>query len=309
MVKKYIVLFSVTLLVIAAILLVGFTNEAPPIEVQTAQLQAQEVELAVTCNGVVGPKNRYNVYSAYNCVVDHVSVKEGDAVQKGDVLFTVNAEATRRLLTAAGKYSEAIIEAAAAQTVVAPVNGIITSVAVGDGTTADSAKPSFTMSGTDLLEVTVEVAEQDVGAVFVGQEAVITGKGFARESYHGTVSRISSLAHVSGNNTAVSAVIAIRQQELDTSLRLGLSAKVKLITDHLTDRLVVPYEWVLEDEQNREYVYVTENGQAVKRVITTEAELGDGLLIRSGLTENDVVICNPQDIPKSGVTVTERTGE
>ena len=307
--KKYIVLFSVTLLVIAAILLVGFTGETPPIAVTVATLSEQEVQLSVSCNGVVGPKNRYNIFATYPCVVDHVAVKEGDPVQKGDVLFTVNDAATRRLLTAAKKYSEETIEAAATTSLVAPVNGIITSVGVGDGGTVDNTKPAFTMSGTDALEVAVEVAEKDVGAVFVGQEALITGNGFARDCYHGTVARISSLAHTNGGTTTVSVVIALDETELDRSLRLGLSAKVQLITDRLNGRLVVPYEWVLEDEENREYVYVAENGQAIKRVIATEAELSDGLLITSGLTAFDRVITNPQDIPHDGAAVTEATGE
>lgn len=305
--KKFVILFAVTAVCIAAILLVGFTTEAAPVEVELFPLSERTVELSVSCDGVVQAANSHDIYTEYTCVADRVLVRTGDRVRKGETLFTVDADSTRRLLYASGKLGSSQIEEAAQQVITAPANGVVTAVGLTDGGVADSSKPCFSISGTDALQVTVAVAEKDLCSVRVGQTARVSGSGFSREVYGGTVTKISSVARSSGGKTVVDAVVTLFPDEQDASLRIGLSADVELITQQLEHCLVVPYELIMEDDSFQEYVYVLEQGCAVKRIVATGEALPDGLLITGGLTASDELIGDPQDIPESGTPVTVKT--
>ena len=70
----------------------------------------------------------------------------------------------------------------------------------------------------------------------------------------------------------------------DERLKPGYTANVKIYTDHKDEALLVPYEAVWQDEDNRENVYVIENGRAVQHMVRTGYELENLLEVTEGLS-------------------------
>jgi RND family efflux transporter MFP subunit len=191
---------------------------------------------------------------------------------------------------------------------VAPVSGIVTALNVTAGKASDFKKPCAVISSTDALQVKISIYEKYLKNVQVGQKALISGVAFAKSGYSGTLTYISPSARQqtssSMSETVVDAVVTLNSDEIDESLRIGLTAKAKLYVSNSSSSLVVPYEYVQQDEENFEYVYVAENNKAVKRIITTGDELSNGFCILSGLAAGDKVIENPEDISGDGTPVT-----
>ena len=58
---------------------------------------------------------------------------------------------------------------------------------------------------------------------------------------------------------------------------------------------MVPFESVRQDKDNVEYVYVYQNGRAVRQDIETGEETSDGVEVLSGLTGGEIVLFNPDE--------------
>lgn len=148
--------------------------------------------------------------------------------------------------------------------------------------------------------VKASVSENYISKIKVGQSAVITGNGFEGE-YSGTVEEIASEAKKEYVGTTEDTVVEvkIRFNDADENIRPGYSAKVKIFTSEPKKIKVVPYEAVMQDENNNEYVYVFNNGIAVKKDIKTGAELSEGIEIADGLSGNENIL-SPSDNIKDG---------
>ena len=85
---------------------------------------------------------------------------------------------------------------------------------------------------------------------------------------------------------------------------MGLTARARLVVGSTKDALVVPYDYVLQDEAGTEYVYVYQEGRAIRRDVTAGEELSEGYLIVSGLSAGDRIVQEPASIKKDGETVT-----
>ena len=93
---------------------------------------------------------------------------------------------------------------------------------------------------------------------------------------------------------------------MDESLRLGLTARADVIVNSIPSALVIPYECIMQDEENREFVYVMEDGKAIKRLITTEGDMSEGCCVIAGLETGDQVIADPTAIEKEGERITTK---
>jgi len=59
--------------------------------------------------------------------------------------------------------------------------------------------------------------------------------------------------------------------------------------------LTLPYEAIIQDNMNREAVYVVENGKIEKRIIKTGYEMTNSVEVTSGLLEGSAVVISPDD--------------
>lgn len=303
--KKYVWLTIATVLALTVVLTAGKLAGSDPVEVSVLTLQAKTVEKTVSCSGKIEAAESKKVYTDVSCVAGEVLVEAGQKVEKGDVLFTVDIDATKQVLaTLGGVSADHVPDGEVRREITAPVSGVVTTLSAAEGEMTDSSKPCAVISPSDTLQVSVAIHERDIRDVQVGQTVKVSGVAFEKKSYTGTVKSIATTARqqLTGtvSSTVVDAVVELAADQLDDSLRLGLTAKAQVVVSSSPDALVVPYAYVLEDEEENEYVYLYQDGRAVKRIVKTGDELAAGFQILEGLQAGDRVITNPDAIEEDG---------
>ena len=305
--NKYGVLALATVLAISGILLIGGQEGKEGVTVTVHTVAEQPVKKTVICSGTIESVESKNLYLDVSCIAGEVYSKAGQQVKKGDVLFTVDVDATKQVLANLGGNSVNIPDDAIKKEITAPVNGVLTVLNVQSGELADASKPCAVISSSDELQVKVSIHEKDIKNIAVGQKVQVSGTAFQKDTYTGTVTEISPSARQqyvgSITETVVDAIVVLDTSCLDASLRLGLTAQADVIVEELPDALVIPYECILQDEENQEFVYVLQDGCAVKRVVETGSELREGCSIIGGLQVGEQVIMQPDRITEDGEKV------
>ena len=307
--KKYGILAVVTLLAISGILAAERWSEKEVAAVELYTMQPQAVEQTVVCTGTVESADSRNLYLDTPCIAGQVFFSAGQKVNKGDVLFTVDVDATKDALAAVGSsglggISGEALEGLIQKEVTAPVTGVLTALNIKTGTLSDSAKPCAVISSSESLQIKVAVREKDLKGIAIGQSVQVSGTAFSKSTYPGTVTYISPSARQqyvgSVSETVVDATVTLDPSSLDDSLRMGLSAKASVVVSSQDNALIVPYDCILQDENNKEFVYVYQEGRALRRDIVTGEGFSDGCLVSSGLSRGDRVVMEPGLVKKDG---------
>jgi len=303
--KWYGWLFGGTALVIAGLL---WLRNAAGIraEITVWKAQTQTVIETVQCSGRLETADSQEVYVDYMCVAERVMVKKGDYVRAGDVLFTVDIEQTKQVLAAMAGLSVSMLpDTGIVQEVKAPISGKLEAFRVKEGKEVSAQEACAVIMKTDTLQVAVTIAEHQLRQVKVGQPVTVSGNAFARTAYTGTVTSIASVARQvyvgTVSTTVVDAVITL--EEIDESLKPGLTTRAVIQVGRSADCLVVPYEYVLQDDSGQEYVYVLRDGYAVKQTVETGYEWSSGYAIEAGLTAGECVVREPEQLDGDRVRV------
>ncbi len=315
--KKYVVLAVTTCMAIGVIIGCGAIIKKTPVGVSVVELQPQPMEQTVTCTGKVESADNESVILEIPCVAGQVYVEPGQRVEQGDVLFSVDVEATKAAMAQVGGVGAAQIPDSAILTqVTAPISGILSTLDVTEGELTAAQKPCAVIANSETLQVAIAIREQDLQKVALGQRVTIKGSGFREPLYTGILTEMAASARQqyvgSTTETVVDAVVSFDSGCVDDSLRVGLNAKALITISETPDALVVPYECVLQDEEGTEYVYVCvdEDGKtrAVRRNILSGEEWSAGFHAVSGLQAGDRVISNPEAISRDGTAITIRGG-
>ena len=162
-----------------------------------------------------------------------------------------------------------------------------------------TAKGTIIRSGEEWLAV-VAVNEGDIPLVQTGQTVRLSGAALPDGEFFGSVTLVgdtaytSTLSSVSLPETVVDVTVTIEEGN-EELLRSGYSVTAQLTTGDRRTVSMLPYTAIAQDEQG-EYVYVLENGLAVRHDIVTGIELSDRTEIVSGVAETDVVLTDPENL-------------
>ncbi|HEX9252822.1 MAG TPA: efflux RND transporter periplasmic adaptor subunit, partial [Ignavibacteriaceae bacterium] len=137
-------------------------------------------------------------------------------------------------------------------TIVSPMDGVVTKLNVELGERVFGA--GFSM-GTDIMtisdlrniEAVVDVDENDVVLVSIGDTANIKVDAFKDQEFTGLVSEIGNSANTTGlgsQNEVVNFEVKIKLLNPKTSLRPGMSCTAEIETETITDVLSVPIQSV-----------------------------------------------------------------
>lgn len=173
--------------------------------------------------------------------------------------------------------------------IVAPSSGRVLSVAGAVGDSVSAGGSGFVViSGTGDLAVTAEFSEADVAAVKVGQWATVTLANHPDKKYAATVTQIDPAGVTSGS--LVRYGVELTFSSVPTGLLLGQSADVAVTTASATGVLYVPAAAVSKDAAGQGTVLVRTADGDLSYTITTGLEGDQGVEIRSGLAEGQVVV-------------------
>ena len=179
-------------------------------------------------------------------------------------------------------------------TIKARTSGTVTEVNVKAGDTY-LGTPIASVEGIETLMLTAEVDEYDIPDVSVGMPVKIKTDATRDEELEGEVSFVALKASGSSSSSSLGAMssltggadmsgftaassdatytVHIALKEQNERLRIGMNAKISIITDSVKDAWSVPFESVQTDEDGREYIEVEEEKKVDGRKTTTKRKI------------------------------------
>lgn len=200
----------------------------------------------------------------------------------------------------------------------APGDGMVVAVLAVQGQTvnANQITPNIVMlADPEKLIIRTSISEIDIGKIKLRQKASISLLGGSRE-YHGTVRSISPAPHDFDNpntiksekqQSAIMFDVVIDVDDPDKQLRLGTTAKVRMIVASASYALLLPSELVNVLPGGRKgFVQVLENGKPLLRQVTIGIDNGAVVQILDGLQPGALVVTKIH--PAAGPSTT-KTGQ
>jgi HlyD family secretion protein len=178
------------------------------------------------------------------------------------------------------------------------MDGVITQFSAIVGAPGSSA--TMAMADDSQLNVGVLVDETQIGQVKAGQPVQITFDGLPGLTMTGTVGLINPAGTVSQG--VVNYLVNVDMKPPTTTLRLDMSANVRIILDMHSNVMAVPGGAIRQDAQGY-YVNTVDQatGDAVRVNVTTGYTDGDLTEVSGNLQPNErVYISAPPAVPTRG---------
>lgn len=186
----------------------------------------------------------------------------------------------------------------------APIDGVITRRFVQIGelvaslSTFTAGTPIVRVEEQDAMLVKMTVNEIDVARLSVGMEALIDVEALPDEDFVGTVTKIAPAStdvgtqQAAGTDPVVRFEVEVLLREISPRLKAGMSARCTIITDSLTDVVLIPSEYLGRRGEER-YVLIASNDPEIepeRRTVQVGQEAGGRVHIRDGVAEGEILI-------------------
>lgn len=248
-----------------------------------------------------------------------ISASEFEQIESSYEVAKLNVQSSKYSVSSAQASLEESQENLDKTSIYAPVDGTISrlNVELGErvvGTMQMAGTEILRLANLDEMEVAVEVNENDINRVKLGDTTLIEVDAFLGIEFKGIVSEIANSADVVGASAdqVTNFEVKIRILEI-AGFRPGMTATVEIQTSDERQILSVPIQAVTTrkdtaDEQEKiECVFIYESGKAVLKQVETGIQDDKNIHITSGLTDSIQVISGPYSaiskILKNGMRV------
>jgi HlyD family secretion protein len=218
------------------------------------------------------------------------------------------------------------VEELAKTAIYSPLNGTISQLNVEKservlGSNFSQGTHLMTVADLNQMEAVVEVDENDVVLISVGDSATIEIDAFSEQKFKGVVTQIGNSAKTAGlgtQNEVVNFDVEIRMVDVDEKIRPGMSCDADIKTDTRKDILSVPIQSVTTRIPKKEDVLAEENDNGnsnaedrkeklkpvevvfieeenIAKMVEVETGISDDtyMVIKSGLDEGQMVVSGP----------------
>lgn len=185
----------------------------------------------------------------------------------------------------------------AAATVTAPCDGLVVGVNITAGGIAAPSGPAVLLSEGGRTRVSVQVSEDLLGQLKVGDIAEVTVSAVSDVPFQAAIASIAPAAN------AQTALYEVRMYTLlGVNYPIGAFAEVTFFTNQRRDTVTIPSDAILTDG-TQSYVYIVEEDAATKVPVDTGI-VGNGITeILSGLTGGEMLVVKGQNYLTDGAAV------
>ncbi len=180
--------------------------------------------------------------------------------------------------------------------VVAPIDGVVSSrnVQIGQITSSGISNVGggttvLMLADLSRLYVLASVDESDIGAVKVGQSAVIRTDAFPNNTFNGEVVRVATTGVNTSNVVTFEAKVELLGED-KSLLKPEMTATLEIIIAERESALFIPAEAVYAEHEGRFALVLKEDGTTEKRPIEIGINTGIDIEIVSGLTEGETIV-------------------
>lgn len=320
--KKYLKLSVITLLVIALSSFIPNVIDSMVTSVDLIYPQKSRISEDIYTGGVIEELEKKEIRVELPIVPEKVNVQIGDYVEAQDVIASIDTAATQAALFSLAdssnlipqeyravigniNISEQLVKDYIPTEIIAPTSGTITAINLIPGAMSTPKSTVCTISRTEIMRVKMSVDETNADKVNVGDVVVFKASATGDVKYTGKIGLVFPTATktISGTSQVTVVGIYVDLDENYSRLKPGysVSGAVKKQGDIIA--MTIPYEAVLQDEKNQEYVYIYEDGHALRRDITTGEEFSDRVQVTAGVGQDIPIIKNAADIKGNNAIV------
>lgn len=187
-------------------------------------------------------------------------------------------------------------------------DGVITEVSYEAGDRLTTTGALFSYATSDDMRISVDVTQEDIVDLQVGDAVDITFTAYPEDSYTGSILSINTTATSDYSNTVSYTVEISVEGELE-QLYGGMTADVIFVTEEKEDVLYVSRKAIVE-ENGKTYVYrKTALGGRELAEVETGITNGVDIEILSGLEEGDTIYLASKVSSEAEVKSTEETAD
>ena len=275
-------------------------------ELSDAIIEEKELKSALSAADRLADEARTAVSSASDAKADTDETISGDIAAKADVLKTTGISAEDMLSEPTRRVAE-LKRSIGECTVRADCNGIITAVNVKDGELYSGGAIAVVQDDSSFI-VSASADQFDIAKLSKDQNTEITVSAVSHDVYSGKLSFVAptpsqpTLTEPGGNASTTDYALKadfIRQPE---GLRIGMTAKLNIITAEKSDVLAVPDNCIITDTDGSSYINISTDGKNSEKV-TVETGISNDYYTEisgSGITEDTKVIVPSGDDKSSG---------
>src|SRR6476661_3333662 len=207
-----------------------------------------------------------------------------------DVARTNVANAQSQLALAKKNLSYAVIPA--------PIDGFVIERTADLGEYVSPQQKVVTIVRTNPLRIRIDIPEQAIPQVKVGQSVSITTSAWPDKNFAGRVARIAPNVSAQSRTFTVEAEI----ENSGNALKPGQFATVRMLQERAEPAVLVPARAV-RNEAGVNRVYVIKDGHAEQRLVQTGQTEGDLIEIRNGVAADEQVATSNLEQLSDGIAV------
>jgi membrane fusion protein (multidrug efflux system) len=168
----------------------------------------------------------------------------------------------------------------------APISGRLTSINVQETDNVKSGDVLFTISQTQKLKAKLWVAENQINDFQVGNKATASWQSVTLE---GEVTQVD----MSLNSEKQAFGVTLEFDNPNEKIMSGVNAEIKIFTSYGEKAVIIDRKNLI-NRDNRDYVFVAENGIAREQEIKIGKSLGLDVEVVNGLKQGDSLIVEGQ---------------
>jgi RND family efflux transporter MFP subunit len=181
-----------------------------------------------------------------------------------------------------------------------PIDGFVSERTADLGEYVSPQQKVATIVRTNPLRIRIDIPEQAIPEVSVGQSVSITTSAWPDRNFSGRVARIAP------NVSATSRTLTVEAEIENSSgvLKPGQFATVRILQERAEPAVLIPARAVVT-EAGVSRVYVIKNGHAEQRLVQTGQKEGDLIEIKSGVAADEQVATSNLEQLTDGIAVSQ----
>ena len=182
--------------------------------------------------------------------------------------------------------------------VYSPIDGYVSDRPADLGEYVSTTTKVATVVRTNPLRVRIDIPEQAIPAVSVGQSVSVTTSAWPDRNFSGRIARISPNVTPTSRTMTVEAEI----ENGNGMLKPGQFATVRILQERAAPAVLVPARAV-RTESGVSRVFVIKDGQAQERQVQLGQNEGDLVEVKSGIAADEIVATSNVDQLADGMVV------
>ena len=166
-------------------------------------------------------------------------------------------------------------------TIYASGNGLVTEVGYAEGDYLVNAGVLVSFAAPEDMTVSVDVSQEDVVTMKVGDSVDIVFAAYEDKAYQGTIQSITTTA-TSRSSATISYPVVISIKGDTSELYAGMTASVSFVTEKTGEVVYIPRKAIVEQD-GKTYVYQKDGEEYQLVPVTTGFTNGESVEITEGL--------------------------